>query len=61
MKPRIMVAHDAPSAVIEAVFPDVKTFLPLSRIMQPFDAMFAYHRASAWANSGSVPRGILWS
>ena len=48
VKPRIMVTHDAPAAAIEAVFPDVTLFRPLSRTMQAFDAMFAHHSPDAW-------------
>jgi len=48
MKPRIMVTHDAPSAAIEAVFPRIQRFRPLSRTTQAFDAMFEAHRPDAW-------------
>ena len=48
VKPRIMVTHDAPAAAIEAVFPDVMLFRPLSRTVQAFDAMFAAHSPDAW-------------
>ena len=47
-KPRIMVTHDAPSVAIEAVFPHVRLFRPLSRTMQAFDAMFEVHHPDAW-------------
>ncbi|MDE0211285.1 MAG: metallophosphoesterase [Boseongicola sp.] len=48
VKPRIMVTHDAPSAAIEAVFPHVRLFRPLSRTTQAFDAMIEAHRPDAW-------------
>ncbi len=48
LKPRIMVTHTAPSAAVEAVFPQVRLFRPLSRTMQAFDAMFECHRPNLW-------------
>ena len=48
VKPRIMVTHDAPSRAIEAAFPRVQHFRPLSRTTQAFDAMFEAHRPDAW-------------
>ena len=47
-KPRIMVTHDAPSAAVEAVFPEARLFRPLSRTVQAFDAMLGFHRPDLW-------------
>lgn len=48
VKPRIMVTHDAPSAAIEAVFPNVRLFRPLSRTVQTFNSMFEVHCPDTW-------------
>ena len=47
IKPKIMVTHDAPETIVQAVFPFYR-FDGGSRTRQALDAMFMWHKPEIW-------------